>query len=323
MRKLDTKWRCYNIAHNEHYIATIGSGVSIWDRKTLELIHHFQGFHCLHGGLFVGDDILMVYTGEQKIFFLKISEKRVEWAVPRPREIRAGGDLRCCLIPGTQTVAYIADARDNFPDKYLLLVDYSARTVSAHLVEGFEGGAVNSLVYTKEAGLTFRASYYKGDKIYQVDETGKAITVYAKSIRNPWIEYTGHYAFVEHHVRELPEAKVFQLQYDAENNALKAAQPFRIPLTLRLSKEYGTHPRTWDLPEISWIDEASGLLVTTDRYSEDCWIGIYDFLNKKKLAEYRNDKVWCATLLDNRLLIGCLSGFYVVENAIPMAESTL
>ena len=71
MVTIDKKWECWGIAHNDQYIATIGNGVTVWNRATLDLVHHFAGMRWIHGGIFVNDDVLMVKT----FLLSNISEK--------------------------------------------------------------------------------------------------------------------------------------------------------------------------------------------------------------------------------------------------------
>ena len=124
MQSIFRKWNCWNIASNNEYIATFGSGVTVLKRSTLEEIHHFTGIKYIMGGMFVSEDILVVYTTEQKIFFLQIPEKRIIWACPRHRKISAVGDIRCCLIPGTHKIACIAAGKSSLENYFFMLVDY-------------------------------------------------------------------------------------------------------------------------------------------------------------------------------------------------------
>ena len=113
MERIGNKRNCWEIVHNSRYIAAIGNGISVFDRASMELVYHITGLRWVHGGLFADDDTLMVYTGEQKLFFFRISQRRLLWAVPRPREIAApgicaaaksGGKMRFSVLPREKRV---------------------------------------------------------------------------------------------------------------------------------------------------------------------------------------------------------------------------
>lgn len=309
MPVVDKRWTCWGIAHNDRYIATFGNGVTVWNRATLEPIHHFSGLKWIHGGLFVNDDVLMIYTGEQKLFFFRISEKKLLWAAPRPRELEASGDLRCCHIPGTEKVACVAQGKKSLEEHFLLVVDWNTQELHIQRIPDCYR-VVSDFVWTQELGLTFLSWQAKGDdvtilyRIFRVDCSGLFEILYSGESTRTVLAYSGHYLFMADYSGQTPEAVVYPLE---QSDGLKPGKPLPmgIPPLLTDGPAWVRKPA---LPKICWIDEKAGLLIACARQK---WVGIYDFLNEKMIAEQQNDKVLCGKLLDGRLLMGCAPGFSV------------
>lgn len=312
MLVLDKSCECWEIAHNDRYIATIGKGVAIWDRGTLEPVYHFTGMRWIHSGIFVNDDVLMVYTGEQKLFFLQISQKKVLWVVPRPRELASYGDIRCCHVPGNNKVFCIAQGKKSLDEHFLLIVDWTSQELSIRRVADCYR-VVSCFVWTQKLGLSFLSYQAKGDnetllyRIFQVDNAGNSSIIYDEESKLHVLAYSGNHLFMGDFSSQMPQANVYPLERSTARDRLKLGKPLRIPLTpLQVNSPFSGNRLV--LPQICWIDENAGLLVACNQLK---WVGVYDFLNEKKIIELHNSTVYYGKLLDSRLLMGCTSGFCV------------
>ena len=315
MQLLNKRWDCRTIAHNARYLATIGTGVTIWNRETLEQIHHFTGIRWIHGGIFVNDDVLMIYTGEQKLYFLSIQEKRMLWSAPRPKELATSGDMHCCRIPGTEKVACVARGKKSLNDLFFLCIDWSNREISLQRIPDCYR-VISSIVWTQELGLTFLSYQAKGDnmshvhRIFQVTETGTFSILLDGEDSQIVRAYSGNYLFMSDKNELEPKMYVYALEQSADADHLKLGIPKLLPLpTIRMNGPVGINRRRI-LPYIQWIDEKSGLL-TTCHTAE--WIGICDFRNQKLIQEYPHSSVYYGEILDGKLLLGCAPGFFVVS----------
>ena len=312
MPTIDKRWECWEIAHNDRYIATIGNGVAVWDRASLELVHHFTGVRWIHGGIFVNNDVLMVYTGEQKIFFFQISQKKLLWAVPRNRELDSSGDMCCCHIPGTEKVACIAQGKKTLDEHYLLVVDCNTQKLSIQQLPDCYR-VVSNLVWTQEFGLTFLTWQAKGDnvtilyRINRADSTNDFSILYEDESTQSILGYSGHYLFMADYVSQQPHVSVCPLEHTVACDSLKLGKSLRIYVP-QLLKERQVGTQSLIFPHISWIDEDKGLLVACCKQS---WVGIFDFLNEKIAFEQQNSEVIYGKILDGRLLMGCVSGFSI------------
>lgn len=314
MLPIEKRWDCWEIAHNDRYIATMGNGVTVWNCATLEPVHHFTGVRWIHGGIFVNDDVLMVYTGEQKIFFFQISQKKRLWAVPRPRELDASGDMCCCPIPGTEKVTCVAQGKKSLEEHFLLVVDWKTQELSVQQIPDCYR-VVSNFVWTQELGLTFLSWQAKGDnvtmlyRIFRVDNAGSCSILYNGESALSVLAYSGHYLFMADYSGQTPEASAYPLEESTEGDTLHLGKPLplRIP-PLLTDGPVGT--KRLVLPKICWIDENAGLLVACHSQK---WLGVYNFLDEKMIAEQQNSKVLYGKLLDGRLLLGCTPGFLTEE----------
>lgn len=312
MHILDRRWPCWEISHNDQYIATIGAGISIWDRATLEFVHHFTGIRWIHGGIFVNDDVLMVFTGEQKLFFFQISKKKLLWTVSRPRELAASGDMCCCHIPGTEKVCCIAQGKKSLDEHFVLIVDWSSQKILIHQILNCYR-VVSNLVWSQELGLSFLSRQAKGNnktmlyRIIKVDDVGNALILYDEESDLSFLAYSGRYLFFADYNGQIPEAKAYPLEQPTIIDNLTLGEPLRIPITpLLTSSSVGTKRLVF--PHVCCVDECTGLLVVCNKQK---WVGVYDFINGKAIMELQDGEVNCGKLLDTRLLIGYSSGFSV------------
>lgn len=315
MQAIDKRWDCWEIAHNDRYIATIGKGVTVWDRITLELVHHFTGLRWIHGGVFVNDDVLMVYTSEQKLFFFQVSQEKLLWSPSRPKGLDPSGDMCCCPILGTEKVACIAQGKASLAEHFLLVADWQMQElcVIRRIPDCYR--VVSNFVWTQQWGLTFLSRQAKGDdvtmlfRIHRVDDIGNFSILYDGESTQNVLAYSGNYLFMADYSSQIPKSSVYPLERSTVKDHLKLGKPLQLPIPpLQVKGPVGTSRLV--LPQICWIDENTGMLVACNTLKS---VSIYDFLNEKMIAEYPNSKVICGKLLDGRLLMGCASGFSVEQ----------
>lgn len=325
MQIIDKRWDCRAIAHSSRYLATMGNGVTIWMRDTMERIHHFTGMRWIHGGLFVNDDVLMVYTGEQKIYFLGIPEKRILWAIPRPGEFAASGDMRCCSIPDTEKVACIASGKASMDEFFFLLIDWSSREFSFWRVPDCYR-VIQSLVWTRRLGLTFLSYQAKGDnvslvyRIFRATETGAFPLLYDGE--SPLISqaYSGSFLFLADYGGQEPQMFVCSLEPSAQGERLELGKPRLLPIPT-LGRKAGPGSIRRVLPYVKWVDEESGLLTVCHPMK---WIGVCDFQNQTLTAAYLNSSVDYGEVLDGQLLLGLAPGFSIMPShtqRIPLPDA--
>lgn len=312
MLTIDKRWECWEIAHNDRYIATIGNGVTVWNRATLELVHRFTGVRWIHGGIFVNDDVLMVYTGEQKLFFFQISERKLLWAAPRPRELDVSGDMCCCHIPGTEKVACVTQGKKSLDEHFLLIVDWNTQEQCLQRIPDCYR-VVSHFVWTPVLGLTFLSWQAKGDnvtmlyRIFRMDNTGSCTILYDEESLLSVLAYSGHYLFMADYSGQTPEACVYPLEQSTARDTLRLGKPLPTGIPPLLT-DGPVWARKLVFPQICWVDENAGLLVACTKQK---WVGVYDFLNAKMITEQHNSEVIYGKLLDGKLLMGCASGFSV------------
>lgn len=314
MQTIYRKWNCWNIASTNQYIAAFGSGVTVLKRSTLEKIHHFTGINYIIGGMFLDDDILVVYTTEQKLFFLQISEKRVIWTCPRPKNLSSVGDIRCSTIPGTRKIACIATGKKSLEEHFLMLIDFEEKSVSLKEIPNCNR-VVHSLNWSKEFGLSFLSYEAKGNgtllyNIVRISNNGNCNLLCEWECSETINAYWGDYIIMRNS-KPNPHLVGYKLTLSPHTQKIALQSSFLIPFPsfrcqglVSSDKEY--------IPSITWIDKGCGLLI--GHTSE--WLGLYDFINDQLIAEYCQSQISCGTIIDKKLLIGCLPGLFADELSI-------
>lgn len=310
MEKFGNIRNCWKIVHNFRYIAAFGTGISVFDRTSLELVYHITGLRCIHGGLFADDDTLMVYTGEQKLFFFRISQRRLLWAVPRPREIASSGDMCCCKIYGTDEILCVAQGRKSLEEHFLLAVDHNAEKLSVRKLPDCYR-VVSQLVWTAEQGAALLSYQAKGDdrtllyRIHRINGDACSILYEGESIQQPRF-YSGNYLFLADYSVAPPRASAYPL---TGRDYLNLGKPLPVSLpAMWTSGPVGAEKQV--LPRICWVDEAQGLITACDQRD---WAGVYDFRNGKMILEAHCAGAAYAELLDGRLLIGTTAGLFAEQ----------
>lgn len=314
MQTIFRKRNCWNIASTNQYIATFGSGVTVLNRSTLEEIHHFTGIKSIIGGTFISEDILVVYTTEQKLFFLRISEKKVIWTCPRHKKLSPFGDIRCCSIPGTRKIACIATGKRGLEEHFLMLVDFEEETVSLKEIPNCSR-VVHSLTWTKEFGLSFLSYEAKGNgtlfyKIFRVSDSGDSTMLCEWESSETINAYWGDFIFMRNSKPNL-HLSGYKLILSPQTQKIELQSSFLIPFPrfsshglVGADKEY--------IPSITWIDKNRGFIIG----HTSNWIGVYDFINDKLVAEYCQPQISCGAIIDKTILIGCLPGLFADELSI-------
>lgn len=313
MKHIYRTWKCWLLVSGEQYIAALGGGVTILNRTTLEIVHHFSGFRYILGGVFISDDILAIFTGEQKIFFLQISEKKLLWACPRPRQLAHSGDIQCCHIPGTEKLACIARGKHSLREHFFLLIDCNYQTISIQEIPDCYR-LVSALIYDAAFGLAFLCSEAdnngRGNMLYKIvglEDRGAFSTICAWESLQSLGGYSGRFLFMKNYRTETPEMWLWKLDYSPGLHQLKCKEEVLLPFPVFRLERGPVGPKKKYLPKISWIDEKKGLLTTCNSN----WIGLYDFFNKKIVIEAEKDEINCGMVLDGNLLIGSEKGLFV------------
>lgn len=313
MQKVFGKWSCCTIAHNSSYIASFGTGVTVLDRYSLEQICHFTGLRSIHGGVFVSDDVLMVYTGEQRLYFLQISSKSIIWECARPRELASCGDMRCCLIPGTEKAAIIARGKKSLNEHYLLLADYQNKSLSISLIPDVYR-VTQALTYTPELGLHFLSSQGEEGKLLymltSISENGESSCLCRWESREEIVLYTGRHIFACDHSATGLRASLCPVSFEKAEGILSFGAKQCLPLPVFEFKSFGGVKKL--LPRIIRSDEERKLFAAV----HDSWLGVYDLDKNALLAEYELQYPQCCSVLDGRLFVGCAPGLYVQDEFI-------
>lgn len=310
MSKIIRKGNFYKIAFNEQYIAALGRGVTILKRDTFEFVHHFTGMRYIHGGLFLNEDVLCVFTGVQQLFFFQISERKLLWACPKHRQLAESGDMRWCQIPGTEKVACVARGKHRLEEHFLLVADYQEQTVKIQEIpDCFR--VVHCLTWDKALGMTLLTSQQYEDgistgKIIQIEKNDKLITLYQWKSQYSPTACTSRHMF--HYDIHFPKANILmcELQFSDQLQQFEWSSPLPLPVPpTKMGKNWWSGEEEVCTMFISWIDEDSGLLTAYDKDH----ICVCDFRNCKMVAEYDiDDTVFCGIVLDGNLLIGTSYG---------------
>lgn len=292
------------------YIATLGSGITILTRSKHEFVHHFTGIYNIHGGFFLDENILVVYTGEQRLYFFQIPEKKLIWKCPRPKQLASSGDMRCCQIPGTGKIVCIAMGKQSLREHFYLLIDYNQQTIRSYNIPNCYR-VVHSLAWSQSLGATFLSYEAKGDgklqyRITGLDEDGTLTTLLEWEAYQSVNSYSGNYLFMNDHSKQEPQLMVYKLSKSSQPQKLVWEDTFQLPVPFFCSKgPVGTEKML--LPSISWVDEETGLLTS----HTPNWIGVYSLPTKKLIGEFRQNNISYGTIINSNLYIGCIPGLWV------------
>ncbi len=315
MKTVFKTWNCNQISIGQQYIAALGSGVTILDRQTLKLVHHFDGIRWIHGGIFLSDDILAVYTGEQKVYMLQISKEQIIWACPRPEMLAATGDMRCCAIGDTGKLACIARGRKTLNEHYLLIIDCKNCEIAVRLIDDCHR-VVSSLTWTEEMGLTFLSYQADGKNgicysITKLDDDGNCIVLFANSDHRVISQYSGKHLLFADYTTPVPKIWIHGLEFDSFAMRMKIGPGTELIHDHTIVKNVFTAGKAL-LPTISWLSPNSDFLVAHMPYGQS-WVSVYDLKSHKLLLKETVDNIACGVVVDNRLFIGCMPGLYEMK----------
>ena len=288
------------------YIAAIGNGITILKRNTCELVHQFAGIRHIHGGFFLGDDVLAIFTGEQRLYFFQISEKKLLWECPRPQQLASLGDMKCCPIPGTDQIVCIAEGKQGINEHFLLLVDYKNRTCSLQPIPNCHR-VVASVTWEQTLGVTLLSYEAKENgnlayNIIKLGDSGALSTLCEWECSQRVNAYSGKHLFLNNNRGREAQLWMCELTFSAQHQRWKWSNAQSLPIPY--FKTPGPVGAGVHLPYVSWVDEVSGLLTacTSD------WIGVCDFRNCRMVAEYNGKSINCGMVLDGNLLVGSSNG---------------
>ena len=300
------RWHCWSITSCKQYLATFGTGVTVLKRPFLEEVCHITEIKHIISGVFMNDDILAIYTTEQKIYFIRISDKTIIWACPRPSKLSACGDMLCCTVPGTEKLVCIANGKNSLKEHFFILVDYKDKTIMLKEIPDCYR-VVHALNWTKKFGLTFLSYEASGNgnllySITKISEAGDFLPLCQWESPEILNAYSDDFVFMNQRQAE-NSIQVYRLAPTPQGVKVVPQLNFKISFPHFYCKEPIVYAKE-HFPKIGYINIESGFLVG-HTYN---WLGIYDFTNNRLIAEYTQPNIACCAILDHSLLVGCLPG---------------
>ncbi len=248
------------------------------------------------------ENVLMVYTAEQKIYFLHASEQRMLWECPRPVEAAKIADMRCCRIGDTPVIACVLRGRESLNHHLYMKVDYRNQSVSVQEIPNCYR-VISRLVWTLEQGLTFLSFEVNGGglecRITHIDEHGTCVNISEWVDERSIARYSGTHLFINDYNAKPPELWMYNV-IGCENTPFApfdGGKKLEIPCSEFLTPFSGIKLL---LPTISWADEKAQRLVI----NAGDWVGVFDCVQNKILEKYDADTASGAAIIDNKLFIG-------------------
>ena len=294
---------CVQIIHSKAYIVGLGNGICIYDRSTLQLLHQVTGIRCIHGGSFVSEDMLFVYTGYNRFYLISVSNGQIIWSPPRPKELAPCGDMRICIDVVHNLVLCIARGKTCLEQHYLLTIDpFNQHYTMDEIPNCFR--VICNLFQTHSNEITFLS--------YQSAEKG--IQWFIRSLNTP------ERVIGNNHTVWVPcfHSEQFVILADHLSRRLMCIdlnQKVEFPLTLP-SQWYEREPTIhfltktsmpYPLPNVSHISQDEKYLLA---YTYDMFI-VIDLQNNQVLTTYLGENIFCGTILDSMCLIGCKDGIKI------------
>lgn len=295
---------CIQIIHSKAYIVGLGNGICIYDRSTFQLLHQVTGIRCIHGGCFVSEDILFVYTGYNRFYLISVSNGQIIWSPPRPKELAPCGDMRICIDVVHNLVLCIARGKTCLEQHYLLTIDpFNQHYTMDEMPNCFR--VICNLFQTNSNETTF-LSYQSAEK--------KGIQWSIRSLDTPrrvifdkitdWVPYfhSGRFVILADHLSR--RLMCVDLVREAEFPlALPPQWSEKKPTIHFLTKESMPYP----LPHILCISQDEKYLLA---YTYDMFI-VIDLQNNQVLTTYLDEDIFCGTILESMCLIGCKDGIKI------------
>ncbi len=291
------------------YIAAIGSGITIIKRDTLEIIHRFSGIPATHGGVFLDDDTLAVFTGKQRILFFSVMRSQMIWSPPRPRELSPQGDMKCCKIGDTSCLACIAQGKHSLEEHFLLLLDYKSKTVTIQEIPHCFR-VVSSIVWTAEQGLSF-LTYQANDegsccyKVVNARSTDDFFDLYTGCDDRFVDKYSGRHLFFRDYRGE--QSSIWLHSLSSAEGSLQVTQDSGIRLKSRMMRGIGPFAKEQVcLPHVLFADNPEQAVLILKG-----WVGVYQLPISEPVIEMEADGAVCAAVIDEKIFVGCASRIYV------------
>ncbi len=307
LRTISQRKNYHHIVVGNVYIAAIGSNITILERETMEVVHNFAGISAPRSGVFLGDETLAVFTGEQKILFMDIPKKQITWRCPRFRQLASCGDMKCCRMGDATILACIAQGKSSLNEHFLLLADYKKQTVSIHLIPNCNR-VVSGLVWTPELGLTFLSYQAKGDgllcySIAKIDSSGNTCELMSFTDHRDIAGYTGRKLFFAEYCND--QSALWMHRFLCESGK------YIIDTGIRMNTKIGYITSPFDtgkvyLPKISWIDEKEKLMTLI----LDNWLGVFHLQDNTVLLQKEIQNLSCSAVIEKHLLVGCSNGLF-------------
>lgn len=295
---------CIQIIHSQAYIVGLGNGIWIYDRRTFQLLYRVTGIRCIHGGSFVSEDILFVYTGYNRFYLISVSNGQIIWSPPRPKELAPYGDMRICIDVAHNLVLCIARGKTRLEQHYLLTIDpFNQHYTIGEIPNCYR--VICNLFHTNSNETTF-LSYQSAEE--------KGVQWSIRSLNTPrriicdkitdWVPRLHSERFVvlsDHRSRRL---MCVDLVRETEFPLALPPQWFEKKPTVHfLTKESMPYP----LPYVLCIsqDEKHLLASTYDMFF------VVDLQKNQVLTTYLGEHISCGAILDSMCLIGCKDGIKI------------
>ena len=294
---------CVQIIHSKAYIVGLGNGICIYDRSTFRLLHQVTGIQCLHGGSFVSEDLLFVYTGHHRFYLISASSGKIIWSPPRPKGLAPCGDMRICIDVAHNLVLCIARGKTYLEQHYLLTVDpFNRNYIMEEIPNCYR--VICNLFQTRSNEATF-LSYHteKGHILWSVRSLRTPGRIICPN-KSDWIpcfhseryiilaDYGNRHLMCMDLVREIEFPLTLPQQWSIKK-----------PIIHLLTKESIPYP----LPRVSNISQDEKYLLA---YTPDMFF-VLDLENNQVLTTYLGEHISCGAILDSMCLIGCKDGIKI------------
>ncbi len=295
---------CVQIIYSKAYIAGLGSDICIYGRSNFNLLHRIKGVRSIHGGAFISEDILFVYTGENRFYLISASKGQIIWAPPRPKGLATYGDMKVCVDAARNLILCIARGKACLEQHYVLTLDpFKKQCVINEIPNCFR--VICNLFQTHSNETTF-LSYQSIGKcgiqwlIRSVDTPGRVICGNVTG----WVPCYHSAQFVIFGDYDNNRLMCVDLQNKTEYPLALPTQWYeKKPTINRWTRESMPYP----LPHISCISQDEKYLLA---YTYDMFF-VTDLQKNQVLTTYLGEQIYCGIILDSMCLIGCENGIKI------------
>jgi len=283
----------------------LGRGICIYERSTFKLLHRIKGIQCIHGGVFVSQDLLFVYTGYQRFYLISASTGQIIWAPPRHKELDSCGDMKICVDAASNFVLCIAQGKTSLEEHYLLTIDPFHQDCRIDKISNCFR-VVRNLAQTHTNGTTFLSLQGSENRIHwsiQSLDTPNRV-VYGNITDSAPCFHSEHFVIISDYssnclmCMDLSGKREFPITMPSQWYEMK-------PSVNLFTRENIPYP----LPYVSCISKDEKYLLA---YTRDMFF-VTDLQKNQVLTTYfgEGEYVSCGTILDSMCLVGCKDGIKI------------